>query len=134
MIGGVRATNQHDEQSSKVVQYTDPVENLHRTLNLLKLPEDVAYNTKSLNQLHSKIDDLQSFIEKFSDNVELGDRYMTTQEAKDYLGMSDNTFEKYRYKTKVKIKGYLLDSVYRFKKSDLDRFMMTYNAKSCVMA
>jgi paraquat-inducible protein B len=134
MIKDNGATSKQDELSSKVVQFQDPIENLHRTLNLFRLPEDMASNTKSLNQIHSKIDDLQNFIARVSDNIELGDRYMTTQEAKDYLGMSDNTFDKYRYKTKIKIKGYLLDGVYRFKKSDLDRFMLTYDAKSSALA
>ena len=130
MFKNNRATSKYDEQSSKVVQFQDPVENLNKTLKLLTLPDDVASNTRSLDLLHSKMDALHDFCVKLSDNIELGDRYMSTQEAKEYLGMSDNTFDKYRYKTKIKIKGYLLDSVYKFKKSDLDRFMLTYSVKS----
>lgn len=130
MIGGVKATSKYDEESSKVVPFPDPVENLQKTLNLLKLPEDVALNTKSLGQLHSKIDALQDLIVKFIDNIELGDRYMTPKEACMYLGMSETTFDKYRYSTKIKIKGYKLDGKTWYRKSDLDLFMLTYNTKS----
>ena len=134
MIKDNGATSKHDEKSSKVVQFPDPIENLQQTLNLLKLPVEVAANSKLLLDLHSKVDVLQDFILKFSDNIELGDRYMSPKEAINYLGMSDHTFEKYRYKTKVKIKGSKLDGKYWFKKSDLDRFMLTYDAKSSFLA
>ena len=134
MIKDSSATNKQDELSSKVVQFPDPIENLQQTFNLLKLPVEVAANSKLLLDLHSKVDALQDFILKFSDNIEFGDRYMSPKEASNYLGMSDHTFEKYRYKTKVKIKGSKLDGMYWFKKSDLDRFMLTYDAKSASLA
>ena len=130
MIKDNGATNKYDEESSKVDQFQDPLENLHRTLNLLKLPDDVASNTKSLIQLHTKIDALQDFIVKFNENIDLGDRYMTPKEASDYLGMSITTFDKYRYNTKIKIKGCKLDGKNWYRKSDLDLFMLTYDAKS----
>jgi len=117
-------------QHSKVVQFPDPIENLQQTLNLLKLPAEVGANSKLLLDLHSKVDAIQEFILKFSDNIELGDKYMPPKKAYKYLGMCESTFEKYRYKTKVKIKGYPLDGKYWFKKSDLDRFMMLYQVRS----
>lgn len=55
---------------------------------------------------------------------------MDAKEAAAYLGMCPNTFDKYRYKAKIKIKGYKLDGKVKYKKSELDLFMLTYNAKS----
>jgi hypothetical protein len=56
------------------------------------------------------------------------------QEAMEYLSFSKGTFDKYRYSSQIKIKGYQLDGKTWFKKSDLDRFMLTYQAKSVGLA
>jgi len=116
-----------------VVQFPDPIENLHRTLNLLKLPDEVASCTESLLELHSKVDAIQRFILKFSDSNQ-DDRYLSPKEASAYLGMSETTFDKYRYETKVRIKGYKLDGKNWYKRSDLDRFMLTYESKAAGLA
>ena len=50
------------------------------------------------------------------------DGWMDTKRARAYLSdMSAATFDKYRYQTKVKIKGSRLDGKTLYKKSDLDR-------------
>jgi hypothetical protein len=106
------------------------LESLNKNLQLLEMPSMVMNIYNMINDLHSKHDAFQGYIQKFTDSVEIGDRYLTPQEAMDYLGFSKGTFDKYRYSSKVKIKGYQLDGKTWFKKSDLDRFMLTYHAKS----
>lgn len=130
MSRGKKRIIQKDDESSKVIQFPDPIENLHQTLNLLKLPAEVSLNTKSISELHEKIDSIQEFLGELSKNIALGDRYMPPKEAIAYLGVCPKTFDKYRYETKVRIKGYKLDGMNLYKKSDLDLFMMTYEAKS----
>lgn len=130
MIRGNGASSKFDEESSKVVQFPDPLDNLHKTLNLLCLPNEVASNTKSLEKIHSKLDALQELVIRLAENVDMADRYLDAKEAAAYLGMSLNTFDKYRYNTKVKIKGHKLDGKIWYKKSDLDLFMLTYDVKS----
>ena len=110
------------------------LESLNKSLQLLEMPTLVTGIFKLITDLHSKHDTIKEFLEKFSDSFEIGDRYLTPQDAMNYLGFSKNTFDKYRYTTKVKIKGYQLDGKAWFKKSDLDRFMMTYEAKSAGFA
>ena len=110
------------------------LESLNKSLQLLEMPTLVTGIFKLITDLHSKHDTIKEFLEKFSDSLEIGDRYLTPQDAMNYLGFSKNTFDKYRYTTKVKIKGYKLDGKAWFKKSDLDRFMMSYEAKSAGFA
>jgi hypothetical protein len=106
------------------------LESLNKNLQLLEMPSMVMSIYKMINDLHLKQDAFQGYIEKFTDSVEIGDGFLTPQEAMDYLSFSKGTFDKYRYKSKIKIKGYQLDCKTWFKKSDLDRFMLTYHAKS----
>jgi hypothetical protein len=106
------------------------LESLNKNIQLLEMPSMVMSIYKMINDLHLKQDAFHGYMQKFTDSLEIGDRYMTPQEAMDYLGFSKGTFEKYRYKSKIKIKGCQLDGKTWFKKSDLDRFMLTYQAKS----
>ncbi len=47
-----------------------------------------------------------------------------------YLSMSPGTFDKYRYQTDVKIKGYKVGGKTLYKKADLDAFVMLFGVKS----
>jgi len=62
--------------------------------------------------------------------TENSDGYISASEARNYLGMSQNTFDKYRYNSKIKLKGCKLDGKLWYKKSELDLFMLTYDLKS----
>ncbi len=101
---------------------------------MLEVPSLVINIYKAIEQLHKKQDAIQEYIAKYTSSADVGDRYLTPQEAMDYLGFSKGTFDKYRYNTKIKIKGCQLDGKTWFKKSDLDRFMITYGAKSGLLA
>jgi hypothetical protein len=107
------------------------LESLNGSLQLLEMPSIVINIYKAIEQLHEKQDAINECIAKTNSASDNGDRYMTPQEAMNYLGFSKNTFDKYRYSSIVKIKGYQLDGKTWYKKSDLDRFMLTYRAKSC---
>ena len=106
------------------------LESLNKNLQLLEMPALVVNIYKAIEELHIKHDAMNDYMVKISSSLEIGDRYLTPQEAMDYLSFSKGTFDKYRYSSKVKIKGYQLDGKTWFKKSDLDRFMLTYQAKS----
>ena len=67
-------------------------------------------------------------------NLHGQDRYMSAEEARQYLGMSKGTFDKYRYNKNYKFKSYPLDGKHWFKKSDLDRFMSLYGVKALGLA
>jgi hypothetical protein len=55
--------------------------------------------------------------------------WLDARQAAAYLGFSAGTFDKYRYKTNPRIKGYPLDGKVLYKKSDLDQFVKLYAAK-----
>ena len=106
------------------------LESLNKNLQLLEMPALVVNIYKAIEELHIKHDAITNYMLKFSSSLDIGDRYLTPQEAMDYLSFSKGTFDKYRYNSKIKIKGCQLDGKTWFKKSDLDRFMLTYQAKS----
>jgi hypothetical protein len=110
------------------------LESLNKNLQLLEMPALVVNIYKAIEELHIKHDAMNDYMVKISSSLEIGDRYLTPLEAMDYLSFSKGTFDKYRYSSKVKIKGYQLDGKTWFKKSDLDRFMLTYQAKSADLA
>ncbi len=84
--------------TEKVTQFDknhfNQLESLNKNLQLLEMPSMVMSIYKMINDLHLKQDAFQGYIEKFTDSVEIGDRYLTPQEAMDYLGFSKGTFDK----------------------------------------
>jgi len=56
--------------------------------------------------------------------------YLDARSAAAYCGMSRGTFDKYRYKTAVKIKGYPIDGKTLYKVEDLDAFIKLYAVRS----
>ena len=114
-------------------EYKNGVDNISQILECLVHASELNSNIKMMYDLNSRI---YNEIIKQNNNLsgfaveKLADSYLTPQQAMNYLGMSKGTFDKYRYSSKIKIKGYQLDGKTWFKKSDLDRFMLTYQAKS----
>jgi hypothetical protein len=106
------------------------LESLNKNRQLLEMTDLVVNIYKAIEELHIKHDAMNDYMVKISSSLEIGDRYLTPLEAMDYLSFSKGTFDKYRYSSEIKIKGYPLDGKTWFKKSDLDRFMLTYQAKS----
>ena len=51
-----------------------------------------------------------------------------------YLSMSPGTFDKYRYQTSPKIKGYKVGGKVLYKPADLDSFVMLFELKSSGLA
>lgn len=81
---------------------------------------------KEIQALHQAIEGLRKDVAKIS----AGDCWMDAKGAAKYMGISDGTFEKYRYHTNPKVKGYKLDGKTLFKKSDIDSFIVLYEVKS----
>jgi excisionase family DNA binding protein len=55
--------------------------------------------------------------------------WLDSREAADYLRMSKTTFEKHLYSGPIKIKSYLVGGKRLFKRSDVDRWVMTHRDK-----
>ena len=120
------ARSKYIDQSRQLSSY----ETLQQTLELFKLVPKVESIEGSIQQIHDKQDAIIGLLEKLLESSNFDDGYKTPSEAMEYLSMCQNTFDKYRYSTKIKIKGYQLDGKTWYKKCDLDKFMLTYQAKS----
>lgn len=107
---------------------SNPLDQVQKTLQLLQLPESVELMLEKIESVNRKLESFQDYLIKTEFPID-ADRYMSSDEAQKYLSMSKNTFEKYRYSTAVKIPSYPLDGKCWFRKSDLDRFMLTYKYK-----
>lgn len=116
------------------IGHLSQLESLNKNLQLLEMPSLVINIYKAIEQLHKKHDAIQDYIAKYLSSADIGDRYLTPHDAMDYLGFSRGTFEKYRYNSKIKIKGCQLDGKTWFKKSDLDKFMRHYQTQSGLLA
>jgi hypothetical protein len=114
----------------KLIPFNDQLETVQQTINLLMVPNQISEYSKKLDFIMSEVIAIKEFVTKSTENLESGDHYMTPAEAMKYLRMSPTTFDKYRYKTKFKIQAFQLDGSNRYKKSDLDRFMLLYQSSS----
>ena len=61
---------------------------------------------------------------------ETKDGWLDAKGAAEYLDMSAGTFDKYRYQTTPKIKGFKVGGKTLYKRADLDRFVMLFEVKS----
>lgn len=58
------------------------------------------------------------------------DGWLDAKAAIAYLGLSATTFDKYRYQSKVKIKGYKVGGKLLYQRKDLDSFVKLYELNS----
>lgn len=58
------------------------------------------------------------------------DGWLDAKAAAAYLGLSATTFDKYRYQSKVKIKGYRVGGKLLYQRKDLDSFVKLYEINS----
>ncbi len=56
--------------------------------------------------------------------------FLDSRRAAAYCGISRGTFDKYRYSTEIKLKGYRLDKKVLYKREELDAFVRLYEIKS----
>lgn len=56
--------------------------------------------------------------------------WMDARRAATYLGMSVNTFDKYRYQTTPKLVGYRVGGKIYYSRSDLDAFVKLFDVRS----
>jgi hypothetical protein len=113
--------------------YSDKLSSIQKTLDIIYVPERISQIGNMISSLASEVALIKEHVSKMS-SLPMEDRYMTPEEAMHYLGMTKNTFDKYRYKASYKIKAYKLDGSNRYKKSDLDRFMLHYNDQVQLLA
>lgn len=58
------------------------------------------------------------------------DGWLDAKAAAKYLGMSATTFDKYRYQSRVKIKGYKVGGKTLYQRKDLDSFVKLFEINS----
>ncbi len=78
--------------------------------------------------MRAELVEIKRFIEKNARVVEGG--FLDSRNAASYCGISRGTFDKYRYSTRVKLKGYRLDGKVLYKREDLDAFIKLYEVKT----
>jgi len=94
------------------------------SIDILNLPNQITSQSNGIRILNEKIDLISDYIMRVTTSSRFDDYYMTKEEAIKYLGFSENTWDKYRWKTEPLIPWSGNKSNPRFRKSDLDRFML----------
>jgi hypothetical protein len=105
---------------------------------------DLTINLTDLSRLSAMVPALFSAIERLEQKLSVErsrttevspDCWLDAEQARKYMGnLSKGTFDKYRYQTNPRLKGYKLDGKTLFKKSDLDNFIRLYELKSSGLA
>ena len=96
--------------------------------SLAELPQivqEMRSQAKELHDLRRRIDELL--------NKSVGgpvDGWMDAKRAAAYLGVSAGTFDKFRYVTHPKIKGYKAGGKTFYQRIDLDSFIKLYDVRS----
>jgi len=78
--------------------------------------------------LREQLEEIKKLLRARPRSAETG--FLDAKAAAAYCGMSRGTFDKYRYKTAVKIKGYRIGGKVLYKTEDLDSFIKLYELKS----
>ncbi len=101
---------------------TESIQGLGLLANLALIPTIIHKITEVLNKIAS--------LELSPGTGTNVDGWLSSREAACYLGMSENTFEKFCRETTPRIKRHKVGGKYYYKKTDLDNFMRLYEMKS----
>ena len=119
------------ENSANILPFTDPLQGFAAGIQLAQVVPILNNLTELVQAQSQQIQRMQDCIARLGENTNGDyDRWLGAEEAAAHMGLSINSFDKYRYKAEVRIKGHRLDGSLRYKKSDLDRFILTYDVKS----
>ena len=69
---------------------------------------------------------------KAASNGDTDAGWIDAKRAAKYLGLSATTFDKYRYQTHVKIKGYKVGGKLLYQRKDLDSFVKLFEINSAL--
>ena len=132
----------NDSENTLTVSFGGMAISPERTLDapanatLASLLRGIAALPHTLDLLQAQgrqIDALRAEIKALRISHQVGsgnDGWLDSEGAREYLSMSANTFDKYRYETTPSIKGYKVGGKTLFKREDLDNFVRLYDLKS----
>ena len=89
---------------------------------VVKLLESQA---QEMRELKREINKLTSSASSFKN-----EGWLDARNAAVYLGMSANTFDKYRYQSNPKLNGYRVGGKILYSRSDLDAFVKLFDLRS----
>lgn len=95
---------------------------------IASLPTILASLEKQQNELSALGQEIKAVHQR--GGSDFSDAWLNAKEAARYLGMSPRTFDKYRYQTSLRIKGYKVGGKTLYKKADLDTFVKLYEVWS----
>ena len=91
-------------------------------------PTDNGWYWQTAMNDREQLEEIKKLLRARPRSAETG--FLDAKAAAAYCGMSRGTFDKYRYKTAVKIKGYRIGGKVLYKTEDLDSFIKLYELKS----
>ena len=99
--------------------------------SLAELPQiiqEMRSHAKALHDLRSRIDELLN-----KSRTSSVDGWMDAKRATAYLGVSTGTFDKFRYSTCPKIRGYKVGGKVFYQRTDLDAFIKLFDIRSSTL-
>ncbi len=105
-----------------------PNETTQAIANLLAVCTNAPDFMELMHNQSARLQKIEAMLCKIRAPAEV-DCWLDAKQAAAYLCISGGTFDKYRYETNPRVKGYPLDGKILYKKSDLDQFVRLYSAK-----
>jgi len=117
--------------AGKIVAFSQPLDAIAVGIQLSQVYPLLQQLSRQVSDLTAEVKVLKACLSSLPQSSAADDvGWLDAEGARRYLSMSKNTFEKYVYSGKIKVKKYLVGGKNLFKKKELDLFVMTWEDKN----
>lgn len=116
--------------AQKIVQFNQPLDSIALGMQLVQVLPILQQLSQQQTENCALIKAMQVQISRLQKSNANEPGWLDAEEARKYLSMSKNTFEKHVYSAKIKIPRHRVDGKNFFRKQDLDLFMLTWEDKA----
>jgi hypothetical protein len=122
--------NQPPPAAQKIVQFNQPLDSIAVGMQLVQVLPILQQLSQQQTEIFALMKAMRVQISRLQKSDANGPGWLDAEEARKYLSMSKNTFEKYVYTGKIKVKRYRVGGKNYFCVKDLDLFMTTWEDKT----
>lgn len=116
--------------AQKIVQFNQPLDSIALGMQLVQVLPILQQLSQQQTEIFALMKAMQVQIARMQKSDSNRPGWLDAEEARKYLSMSKNTFDKYVYTGKIKVKRYRVGGKNFFCVKDLDLFMMTWEDKT----
>lgn len=122
--------NQPPPATQKIVQFNQPLDSIAVGMQLVQVLPILQQLSQQQTEISAVMKAMQVQISRLQKSDANAPGWLDAEKARKYLSMGKNTFEKYVYTGKIKVKRYRVGGKNYFCVKDLDLFMRTWEDKT----